>query len=111
MSGGGTSQSGVYTITLVPPVQTITPGLPRCASGPFAGMMPGALQVALSQAQQALLATVTGSQPVTVDYAEGQGRRSVTYNRTNADELRKLIRDLKSALGIQRNGAIGMRIG
>ena len=111
MSGTQGSAPGTYVITLVPPVRSITPGLPGCVSGPFAGMLPGALQVALSQAQQALIALETGSQPITVDYAEGQGRRSVTYSRANSAGLRQLIRDLKAALGYRVGGAIGMRVG
>lgn len=88
-----------YTITLMPPLQGVSPGPPRLAHGPFAGMAIPALQAALSQAQAALIAVVTGSQAVTVEYAEGQGRRHVSYTRANADQLRRLILDLQAALG------------
>ena len=69
-------------------------------------MPPATLQAALTQAQNVLLQVVTGGLPVQVNYAEGQGHRQVIYNRTNAEELRVLIRDLKAALGIRTRGAI-----
>lgn len=103
--------NGTYTITLVPPLQSITPGLCARGTGPFAGWPVASLQSALQTAQNALLATVTGTQPVTVDYAEGQGRRQVVYNRTNVEELRVLIRDLKSGLGMNVRGSIWPRFG
>jgi hypothetical protein len=96
-----------YTITLVGGVGTLTPGLGGCAVGPFAGMTLTALQQALGTAQQALIACVTGSQPVQVMCAEGTGHRSVTYSRSNADDLKQLIRDLKDAMGIRTRGAVG----
>ena len=102
---------GTYTITLVPPLQSITPGLPGRGTGPFAGMPVPALQAALAQAQAALIAVVTGAKPVMVDYVEGQGRRQVMYTRTNAEELRVLIRDLKAALGQSTRGAVRPRFG
>lgn len=103
--------SGTYTITLVPPLQSVAPGLGGCGSGPFAGMPVVALQAALANAQNALIAVVTGGLPVTVDYAEGSGRRQVVYNRTNAEELRVLIRDLKAALGQRARGSVWPRFG
>ena len=103
--------SGTYTITLVPPLQGVSPGLPSCASGPFAGMPTATLQAALLQAQNALIAVVTGKQAVTVEYAEGQGHRQVVYNRTNAEELRVLIRDLQAALGLRTRGSVWPRFG
>jgi hypothetical protein len=103
-------QPGTYVITLVPPVRTLTPGLPRRASGPFAGMPVTALQAALATAQQALIALTTGTQPVMVSYAEGQGKRDVMYNRANSNDLRQLIRDLQFALGIAPRLALGVRI-
>ncbi len=103
--------NGAYTITLVPPLQGVTPGLPGRGTGPFAGMPVATLQAALLQAQNALIAAVTGVQPVTVEYAEGQGRRQVVYNRTNAEELRALVRDLRAALGMRPYGSIFPRFG
>lgn len=107
MSGSNST----YTITLVPPLQSIAPGLCRRGVGPFAGWPPANLQAAILTAQNALFAAVTGTQPVTVDYAEGQGHRQVTYNRTNAEELRNLIRDLQAALGIRARGSVWPRFG
>ena len=109
---GSQNPPGTYTINLVPPLQSITPGL-GCVgrAGTFAGLSLEQLQRALQTAQQALIATVTGGQAVMVSYAEGQGHRQVTYNRTNADELRNVIRELQSAMGIRSRGSVHPRFG
>lgn len=99
-----------FTISLVPPILTLSPALPQRATGPFAGMSTVSLQAALGTAQAALLASANGTQPVTVSYGEGQGHRQVTYNRTNIAELRRVIFDLQCALGVTRRRAIGIRI-
>ncbi|MDE8344642.1 MAG: gpW family head-tail joining protein [Acidocella sp.] len=106
----GTNLSGTYTIQLIPPILSLTPGLTPNCSGPFAGWPVPQLQAALLQAQTAFLAVVTGGQPVMVNYAEGQGHRQVTYTKTNANDLRNLIRDLQYALGTTRRRAIGVRM-
>lgn len=102
---------GTYTINLVPPLQSISPGLGYCGTGPFAGLPLAQLQASLATAQNVLIAVVSGTQPVSVSYAEGQGHRQVTYNRTNADQLRQLIRDLQSAMGQKSRGAVWPRFG
>lgn len=68
-------------------------------SGTFAGMSEAQLRLALDQAQQALIALLTGSKPVIVSYATGEGNRSVTYGRTDEAKLQMLIRQLNAALG------------
>jgi hypothetical protein len=107
----GSNPAGTYTITLVPPVQSVAPGLGCTGTGPFAGWPIGQVQQALANAQAALVACVTGAQAVTVNYAEGQGHREVTYNRSNADDLRVLIRDLQAAMGIKTRGSVWPRFG
>lgn len=72
------------------------------------GVAPATLQIWLGQAQQALQDLTTGGKPVTVSYAQGQGQRSVTYNRTNTADLRAWIGELQSALGNGRRRGVGI---
>lgn len=81
---------------------------PPC-SGPFAGMAGVAIQAALAQAQQALIALETGQMVATVSYAQGEGNRSVTYTRADSGKLRELIKDLQAALGMRPRRSIGVR--
>ena len=105
----GNLPPSTYTITLVPPVMSLTPGLQCRGSGPFAGMPQANLQQALFTAQTALINVATGTSIVNVSYGEGQGHRQATYNRANVDQLRLLIVDLQRALGMSRQRAIGFR--
>lgn len=77
-------------------------------SGIFTGMAPAALQAALTSAQTALIALTTGQQVATASYASGEGNRSVTYTRADADKLRGLIQDLQAALGIRTRRALAV---
>ncbi|HVE20644.1 MAG TPA: gpW family head-tail joining protein [Acidocella sp.] len=106
----GINPPGTYTITLIPPMQSITPGIGRRYRGPFTGYPVAMLQAALTQAQDALIAVMTGSKPVSVSYAEGTGQRRVEYGKTNATDLYRLIAELERALGITRRRPISFRI-
>lgn len=70
------------------------------------GVPPATLQQWLAQAQQALADMMTGRNAVTVSYQQGQGQRSVTYNRANIADLRAWIIEIQAALGQGRRRAI-----
>lgn len=70
------------------------------STGPFAGVTSAALQQMLTEAQTALHALVTGTKPQVVIYNNGAGQKSVTYTKTNMDDLRTHINELQRALGI-----------
>ncbi|MBI6944213.1 phage head-tail adapter protein [Pseudomonas putida] len=70
-----------------------TPGL-------LAGLPTADLQAQLTAAQQAYLALSSGSQVITVSYAQGAGSRAVTYQATDLPALQNLIRSLQQQLGI-----------
>jgi hypothetical protein len=65
---------------------------------PYYGMTDLQLQAALQAAQAALIQLRTGNKAVTVQYAQGDGNRSVTFQATNMASLRMLISDLLAAL-------------
>lgn len=65
---------------------------------PYYGMSDQQLQVALQAAQAALIQLRTGTKVVTVQYAQGDGNRSVTYQATNLAGLRMFIAELIAAL-------------
>jgi hypothetical protein len=73
------------------------------------GIAPATLQANLSAAQTALDQLLRGSQTQQVSYGEGNGQRSVTYNRSSIGELRKYIEDLQTQLGYRARRAIGVR--
>ena len=75
-------------------------------TGVFAGLDQATLQTSLTQAQQALITLAAGNQVATVSYAQGEGNRSVTYNRGDTDKLRAVIKDLQAALGIRSRRAV-----
>lgn len=66
----------------------------------FTGMTPAQLQAALASAQAAYLALMTGSKGESFSYTQGDGTKSITYTRTNVQQLTVLIRQLQQALGI-----------
>jgi hypothetical protein len=69
----------------------------------FAGMQQTALQLALINAQTALIQLQSGAKGVSFTYAQGDGTRSVTYTQTNIGDLTALIRQLQQQLGIIRH--------
>ena len=68
--------------------------------GLFAGMTNLQLQQALVNAQQAYLDISSGAKVVTVQYAQGDGSKSVTYQQSGLANLTQLIRQLQQALGL-----------
>jgi hypothetical protein len=103
--------SGTITINLVPPIQSITPGLGRRGTGPFADWPLDDLQRVIREAQSALIKCLTGALVQVVSYAEGQGHRQVTYSRVNPDQLRQLIAEMRAGLGVQTRGSVWPRFG
>ena len=77
--------------------------------GLFNGFSQAALQVALTNAQQAYLDLTTGVKGESFSYTQGDGSKSVTYTRANLSELVALIRQLQQQLGIVRNARKPMR--
>lgn len=77
----------------------------------LAGMTNDQLTAALSAAQAAYVALVSGSKPVTVSYTQGDGSKSVTYSKAEIGSLNVLIRQLQAQLGIicRPRRAIGLR--
>lgn len=69
-------------------------------TGIFAGMSTQALQQALSDAQTAYIQLTTGNKGISFSYTQGDGTKSVTYDRTNIPNLLALIRTLQLQLGI-----------
>ncbi len=65
----------------------------------FAGMDEETLRANLTKAQQALLDLKTGSKGETFSYTQGDGSKTVTYTRTNVQDLVMLIRELQACLG------------
>jgi gpW len=68
----------------------------------FAGMSPTALQTALTNAQNALIALQSGSQVVTLSYGEGVGTKHVQYRAPEIGGLVQLINELQACLGLRR---------
>jgi hypothetical protein len=69
----------------------------------FAGMPTAQLQAALSVAQQAYLDISTGAKAVTINYTQGDGAKSVTYQMSSLPNLVALIQQLQMQLGIIRH--------
>lgn len=77
----------------------------------FAGMSRPALQLALSNAQTALLQLQTGAKVVTASYTQGDGAKSVTYTQASIGGLVMLIKQLQAQLGIVRHPRRGLQFG
>jgi hypothetical protein len=70
-------------------------------ASPFYGMTQAQLQAALASAQQAYLALMSGQRTVNLSYTQGDGSKSVTYDRVEGGiaQVRILILELQQALG------------
>jgi len=66
----------------------------------LAGMTQAQLQVALANAQAALVQLQTGSKAVSLSYSQGDGGRSVTYTAANMAGLTQFIMQLQQQLGV-----------
>lgn len=66
----------------------------------LAGMDTSVLQVRLAQMQQDYLDLMSGAKVVSASYTQGEGGKSVTYDRTNIAQLTMAIRQLQAQLGI-----------
>ncbi|WCT78659.1 gpW family head-tail joining protein [Novosphingobium humi] len=77
----------------------------------LAGMDTSVLQARLAQMQQDYLDLMSGAKVVSASYTQGEGGKSVTYDRTNIAQLTMAIRQLQAQLGIIRSPrrAIGVR--
>lgn len=71
---------------------------------PLYGMTTAQLQAALTQAQTAYVALMSGQRTVSLSYSQGDGSKSVTYDRVEGGvaQLRMFINELQRALGISR---------
>ena len=69
---------------------------------PLYGMTTAQLQSALTQAQNAYVALMTGARTVSISYSQGDGSKSVTYDRVEGGvaQIRMFINELQRALGI-----------
>lgn len=76
----------------------------------FAGMSPAALQTALNNAQQALIALQSGQQVVRVSYGEGDGSKHVEYRAPEIGGLTQLINELQACLGLRRHARRGFGV-
>lgn len=70
-------------------------------SSPFYGMTQQQLQTALTNAQSAYVQLMSGARGVTFSYSQGDGSKSVTYDRVEGGiaQLRFFIEQLQIALG------------
>jgi len=66
----------------------------------LAGMTTAQLQAALKAAQQAYVDLMTGARGVSFTYAQGDGSRSVTYEKVDQTQLTNFIKMLQMQLGI-----------
>lgn len=64
------------------------------------GMTPEQLKEALKKAQAAYIELASGKRGVSFSYTQGDGTRSVTYNKTSLQDLMALIQLLQAELGI-----------
>lgn len=69
-------------------------------TGVLSGLTDDQLQLALTNAQQAYIALISGSKGESFSYSQGEGSRSVTYTRANLGQLTALIRQLQQQLGL-----------
>ena len=77
----------------------------------LAGMDTSILQSRLTQMQQDYLDLMSGAKMISASYTQGEGGKSVTYDRTNIAQLSAAIRQLQAQLGIidRPRRAIGVR--
>lgn len=73
---------------------------PTTVAGWLVGMPVPQLQTLLAQLQAAYATTLTGKNAQIVSYGQGDGTKSVTYNRVDAISLRVHIGEVQAALGI-----------
>ena len=67
------------------------------------------LSANLAQAQAAYNALMCGSKVASASYAQGDGSRSVTYSRTELQNLMAYIQSLQVALGLVVQGRRPLR--
>ena len=77
----------------------------------LAGMDTSILQSRLTQMQQDYLDLMSGAKMISASYTQGEGGKSVSYDRTNIAQLSAAIRQLQAQLGIidRPRRAIGVR--
>jgi hypothetical protein len=77
----------------------------------LAGMDTTVLQARLNQMQQDYLDLTSGRKLVSASYTQGDGGKSVSYDRTNIAQLVMAIRQLQAQLGIVSSprSAVGFR--
>lgn len=70
-------------------------------NSPLYGMTQQQLQTALTNAQTAYVALMTGQRTVNLSYSQGDGSKSVTFDRLEGGiaQLRLFIQELQRALG------------
>lgn len=70
-------------------------------NSPLYGMTQQQLQAALTAAQNAYVALMTGERTVTASYSQGDGSKSVTFDRLEGGvaQVRLFIQELQRALG------------
>ncbi len=69
-------------------------------SSPLAGMTREQLTAALSAAQTAYIQLMTGTRAVELSYAQGDGSRTVKYEKVDQQMLEQFIEMLKLQLGM-----------
>lgn len=97
------SETITYTVGAFAP-QPQGQGAYNPSTSIFAGMSTAQLQAALGVAQQAYLDITSGAKAVTINYTQGDGSKSVTYQQTSVPNLIMLIKQLQAQLGIVRRG-------
>lgn len=76
------------------------------------GVEPATLQAWLTDAQTALHQMMLSNQPQSVTYGQGDGQKTVTFNRSSVASLQSWIGMLQQALGVTRGRrAIAVRFG
>ncbi|BAP37747.1 hypothetical protein AS4_28070 [Acinetobacter guillouiae] len=80
-------------------------------TSPLAGMTVPQLQAALQTAQAAYVQLMTGSRGVEFSYSQGDGNRSVKYEKLDLQQLLQFINMLKLQLGmpVQRRKPVQFR--
>ncbi|MEG1855358.1 MAG: gpW family head-tail joining protein [Acinetobacter sp.] len=70
------------------------------STSPLAGMTQVQLQAALVAAQKAYIELMTGGRAVELSYAQGDGSRTVKYEKIDQQMLEQFIEMLKRQLGM-----------
>ena len=80
-------------------------------TSPLAGMTQDQLKAALASAQKAYVDLMTGQRGVEFSYAQGDGSRSVKYEKIDQQMLEQFIEMLKMQLGlpVQRRRPVRFR--